>query len=212
MATLKAIPDASTMITTFTQMATTQSNSDTAQDGGAVGYVTRSVPPTAVSDALFGSPHQANDLIGPVRADDGYYILLYHDKRPAPEDRVKAIQDALAQPGADFNTVASQLDEGPEKADGGEIGWFTQDQLSQYSTDLATTVFGLNVGQISDPVEVGGGQYIIKLEEKTVRALDPDQKTTLRPTAFSDWYTPQKDAALANGTIVISDSTTSLGN
>jgi parvulin-like peptidyl-prolyl isomerase len=205
MATLQATSK-DQLTTTFTNMATNQSDSPTGQDGGAVGFVTRDVPPTAVADALFTGDHQANDLIGPVRADEGYHILLFHSKRASPEQRVQAVKDALAAPGADFNAVAKQLSEGPEKDSGGEVGWLTRDDLS---SDLADTVFGLNVGQVSDAIEVSAGHYLVKMEEKGPRAYDPDQIPNLRSTAFDNWYSPQKDAATSDGTIVANTVPTS---
>ncbi len=201
---LKAITDPDTLKSTFTTMATNQSDSGTAQDGGEVGFVTADIPDPAVSDALFNSDHQENDLIGPVKADDGYHILLFHSKRPPSEQRVQAVQDALAQPGADFATVAKQLSEGPEKDSGGEIGWVLQDDLDP---TLADQIFGLSVGQISDPLEVGNGHYIIKMEDKGPRALDPDQQSNARGTAFDTWYTTQLDNAKANGTVVVAGET-----
>ena len=47
------------------------SDSPSADDGGAVGFVTRSLPPTAVGDALFDAEHAESDLIGPIKGDAG---------------------------------------------------------------------------------------------------------------------------------------------
>lgn len=206
MAQLQAITDPTQRQASFTDMATNNSDDPTSQDGGAVGYVTRDIPPQPVADALWNGTHQKGDLIGPVRGDAAYYVLMFNDKRASVEDRVKAVQDALAAPGADFNAVASQLSEGPEKADGGEIGWLTRDQLS---SDIAEKVFALNVGQVSDPLELGQGQYFIKVEDKQNRAYDPDQVATVRENAFTNWYQPKKDQATTDGTIVTDEPTSS---
>ena len=66
--------------TTFTQIATSNSDDPTSQDGGKVGYVTRDIPPTAVSDALWNGTHNKGDIIGPIKGDAGYYVLLYNDQ------------------------------------------------------------------------------------------------------------------------------------
>jgi parvulin-like peptidyl-prolyl isomerase len=208
-AELQAITDVEQRKTRFGEIATANSDSPTKDSEGSVGFVTRDIPPQAVSDALWGGTFQDGDLIGPVRGDAGYYVLMFHERRASPDDRLKAVQDALAAPGADFNQVAGELSEGPEKADGGEIGWLTKDQLS---SDIADQIWNLAVGTYSDPIEIGNGRYIIKVEEKTNRPLDVDQQANIRQTAFSDWYTPKRDDAQTNGIIVIAGSdTTNLG-
>ena len=202
LADLKSVTDVEAMKTRFGQLASELSDDATSADDGSVGFVTRDIPPTAVADALFDGTWQENDLIGPIRGDAGYYVLLFHERRASAEDRVKAVQDALAQPGADFNAIAKELSDGPEKDDGGEIGWLTKDQLG---TDIADTIFGLAPGQVSDPLELSGsdGHYIVKVEEKAVRALDADQVPTIRANAFGDWYATRRTEAETNGTITI---------
>lgn len=197
-AELQAITDLDQRKTKFEDIATNNSDDPTSQDAGAVDFVTRDIPPQAVADALWGGTFQKGDLIGPIRGDAGYYVLMFNEKRASPEDRVKAVQDALAAPGADFNAIAKQLSEGPEKDDGGEIGWLTKDSLS---TDIADKIWALNIGQVSDPIELGQGHYFVKVEDKQVRPLDPDQIPGVRQNAFSDWYQPKKDQATTDGTI-----------
>ena len=114
-AELSAITDKTAMATRFAAIATDGSDSPSSADGGLQDFTTRSTPPDAIGVALFDSPHQPNDLIGPIRADAAWYVLLFQERRASPEQRVKAVQDALAVPGADFNEVASRLSEGPEK-------------------------------------------------------------------------------------------------
>lgn len=200
---LKAIPDAETRKTRFADLAE-QSDSDTGLDGGSVGFVTRDLPPTAVADALFTGTYVEGDLVGagPIKAEEAYYVLLFTERRASVEDRIQAVKDALAVAGADFNAIARELSEGPEKEDGGEIGWLTRDQLTE---EIGDTVFTMTVGEVSDPVSLGIGQYFIKLEEKLVRALDPDQIPTIRVSAFDEWYAEKKAAAEDAGTITRTD-------
>ncbi len=207
---LKVITDAEQRKTTFASLAA-QSDSDTGQDGGSVGFVTRDLPPTAVGDALFTGTFTSGDLVGtgPIKGDDGYYVIIFNEKRASVKDRIQAVKDALAAPGADFNEVATRLSEGPEKKDGGEIGWLTKDQLS---SDIADKVFALTVGQVSDLIPLGGGQYFVKLEERATRPLDPDQIPNIRATAFDNWYTDKKTAAEDDGTITRADGQTTGGN
>jgi parvulin-like peptidyl-prolyl isomerase len=197
-ATLQAITDVDQRITTFKDTATNTSDDPTSQDGGHVDFTTRDIPPQEVSDALWNGTHAKGDLIGPIKGDAGYYVLMYNDKRASVEQRVQQVKDALAQPNADFSALAKQYSDGPEKDEGGEIGWFTKDSLS---SDITDKVFALNVGQVTDPLELGQGQYFIKLEDKQNRPLDPDQQSTTRQSAFSAWYDTFKNQALTDGTI-----------
>lgn len=203
-AELSAITDKTAMATRFAAIATDRSDAPSATDGGLQDFTTRSTPPDAIGVALFDSPHQANDLIGPVRADAAYYVLLFEERRASPEQRMKAVQDALAVPGADFNEVASRLSEGPEKADRGEIGWLTKAQLSSGSltADQINTIFALGVGGVTDPIDGGQAHFVVKVEEKANRPLDPDQIPDIRSTAFDTWYTDKKNQAETDGVIV----------
>jgi len=198
MATLQAITDVTQRLTQFQSTATSTSDDPTSQDGGHVTYTTRDIPPPAVADALWNGTHVKGDLIGPIKGDAAYYVLLFNDKRASVEDRIKQVQDALAQPNADFNALAKQYSEGPEKDQGGEIGWFTRDGLS---SDIADKVFGLSIGGVTDPLELGQGHYFIKVEDKQTRPLDPDQQAAASQSAFDAWYQPKKDQALTDGTI-----------
>jgi len=199
-AQLQAITDVTQRTSKFAELATSSSDdSATAQQGGSVGFTTRNIPPTEVSDALWNGTFNKGDVIGPIKSDSGYYVLMYNDKRASVEDRLQQIKDALAQPNADFSALAKQYSEGPEKVDGGEIGWVTRDGLS---TTIADKVFTLSIGQVSDPIELGRGHYFVKVEDKAVRPLDPDEQATARTGAFDTWYQPKKNDAVTNGTIV----------
>jgi len=199
---LLAVTDGEARKTLFLQFAPS-SDAPSSEDGGRAGFNTRSLLPDAVGTALFDGEHAENDLIGPIRGDAGWYVLLFHERRDSIQQRVQAVTDALAAPGADFNEIARELSDGPEATDGGEVGWLTRDQLTE---ELADAVFALAVGDISEPLELGEGQYFVKLEEKETRPLDPDQIPTIRATAFDTWFSPKKEAALVSGLIVIADS------
>ncbi len=199
MAQLQAITDIDQRTTTFADIATNNSDDPTSSDGGSVGYVTRDIPPQAVSDALWNGTFNKGDLIGPIKGDAGYYVLMFNGRRAPAADRLKSIQDALAQPNADFNAIAKQWSDGPEKDGGGELGWFTKDSLS---SDISDQIWALAVGQVSDPIDLGGGgSYLVKVEDRATRPLDPDQQANARQTAFSDWYQALKDQATTDGTI-----------
>ncbi|MBV9238786.1 MAG: peptidylprolyl isomerase [Xanthobacteraceae bacterium] len=78
------------------------------------------------------------------------------------EDQAKAVQADLKK-GADFAELAKQKSKDPAAADGGDLGYFTKDQMVPEFADVA---FKLDKGQISDPVKTAFGWHIIKVEDK----------------------------------------------
>ncbi|MEO6349773.1 MAG: peptidylprolyl isomerase [Candidatus Limnocylindrales bacterium] len=188
----------------FREIASTDNDSPSSADEGAVGFVTRGIPPTEVGDALWNTPHQPNDLIGPIKTDAAYYILLFHERRDTADQRVAKVKEELAKADADFAALARQYSDGPEAEEGGEVGWVSRTQLSE---DIVDKVFELAAGQVSEPLELGEGHYFIKVEEKVTRPLDPDQIPDIRATAFDNWYGTKRDEAEAAGTIVFEGDT-----
>jgi peptidyl-prolyl cis-trans isomerase C len=81
------------------------------------------------------------------------------------EDEAKAIEAELKK-GADFATLAKEKSKDPGAADGGDLGWFTKDQMVP---EFAEAAFKLDKGQISDPVHTQFGWHIIKVEDKRTK-------------------------------------------
>jgi peptidyl-prolyl cis-trans isomerase C len=83
----------------------------------------------------------------------------------ATEDEAKAIEVELKN-GADFATLAKEKSKDPGAADGGDLGYFTKDQMVPEFSEVA---FKLDKGQISDPVHTQFGWHIIKVEDKRIK-------------------------------------------
>jgi len=83
----------------------------------------------------------------------------------ATEDEAKTIEDQLKK-GADFAALAKEKSKDPGAADGGDLGYFTKDQMVPEFSEVA---FKLDKGQISDPVHTQFGWHIIKVEDKRVK-------------------------------------------
>jgi peptidyl-prolyl cis-trans isomerase C len=81
------------------------------------------------------------------------------------EDEAKAIEDQLKK-GADFAALAKEKSKDPGAADGGDLGYFTKDQMVPEFADVA---FKLDKGQISDPVHTQFGWHVIKVEDKRTK-------------------------------------------
>src|SRR6202047_2801119 len=88
------------------------------------------------------------------------------------EDEAKAIGAELKK-GADFAELAKKKSKDPGASDGGDLGFFTKEQMVP---EFSTVAFALEPGKISDPVKSQFGWHIIKVEEKRNRkAPDFDQ-------------------------------------
>ena len=81
------------------------------------------------------------------------------------EDEAKAILAQL-KGGADFATLAKEKSKDPGAAEGGDLGYFTKEQMVPEFSEVA---FKLGKGQLSDPVKTQFGWHIIKVEDKRTR-------------------------------------------
>jgi len=81
------------------------------------------------------------------------------------EDEAKAVEDELKK-GADFAELAKKKSKDPGASDGGDLGFFTKDQMVP---EFSAVAFTLEPGKISDPVKSQFGWHVIKVEEKRSR-------------------------------------------
>jgi peptidyl-prolyl cis-trans isomerase C len=88
------------------------------------------------------------------------------------EDEAKQVEEELKK-GADFAELAKKKSKDPGASDGGDLGFFTKDQMVP---EFSAVAFALEPGKISDPVKSQFGWHVIKVEEKRNRkAPDFDQ-------------------------------------
>lgn len=81
------------------------------------------------------------------------------------EDEAKALLEQI-KAGADFATLAKEKSKDPGAAEGGDLGYFTKDQMVP---EFAEVAFKMYPGQLSNPVKTQFGWHIIKVEEKRNR-------------------------------------------
>ena len=81
------------------------------------------------------------------------------------EDEAKAIVEQL-RAGGDFAAIAKEKSKDPGGAEGGDLGYFTKDQMVPEFADVA---FKMYPGQLSNPVKTQFGWHIIKLEDKRTK-------------------------------------------
>jgi peptidyl-prolyl cis-trans isomerase C len=99
------------------------------------------------------------------------------------EAEAKAIEAELKK-GADFADEARKKSKDPGAANGGDLGYFTKDQMVP---EFAEAAFKLDKGQISDPIHTQFGWHIIKVEDKRVK-----------PTPSFDEVKPQLENYIAH--------------
>ncbi len=81
------------------------------------------------------------------------------------EEEAKAIVDQL-KAGGDFAALAKEKSKDPGASEGGDLGYFTKDQMVPEFADVA---FKMYPGQISNPVKTQFGWHVIKLEDKRTK-------------------------------------------
>jgi peptidyl-prolyl cis-trans isomerase SurA len=77
-----------------------------------------------------------------------------------------------AKAGEDFAALAQELSEGPNAAQGGDLGFFRREDIVEA---FAKAAFVLKPGDMSEPVRTPFGWHVIKVEERRsgdVKALD----------------------------------------
>jgi peptidyl-prolyl cis-trans isomerase C len=113
------------------------------------------------------------------------------------EEQAKKIEDELKK-GADFAELAKKESKDPGASDGGDLGFFTKEQMVP---EFSTVAFALEPGKISDPVKTQFGWHIIKVEEKRTRKapdfeqVKPQIETYVVRKAQADYVAKLRTAA-----------------
>jgi peptidyl-prolyl cis-trans isomerase C len=113
------------------------------------------------------------------------------------EDEAKAVVEELKK-GADFAELAKKKSKDPGASDGGDLGFFTKDQMVP---EFSAVAFVLEPGKISDPVKSQFGWHVIKVEEKRNRQAPPFEQvkgqieTYVTRKAQADYVAKLREAA-----------------
>jgi parvulin-like peptidyl-prolyl isomerase len=190
-ATLKALVGKPDELTAkFAEIAKKDSlDTGSGADGGELGYFTQGSLDKGFGDAIFKAGLKKGDLLEPVASQYGWHVILFEDRRPAPEDRMKAIKAQADAPGADFAKLAKDNSETAEAAKGGDLGWIARNQLDAAQE---TAIFAAPIGKPSDVVTTDNGLYIYLVREEQSRKPDATQLEALKANAFQNWYDAEK--------------------
>ena len=96
------------------------------------------------------------------------------------EADANAIIDELKK-GMDFAALAVQRSKDPGSKDGGDLGYFTREQMVP---EFANVAFKLGKGELSGPVKSTFGWHVIKVEDKRTRAAPPIEQVKRQVEEF----------------------------
>ncbi len=91
------------------------------------------------------------------------------EQKEAVGARAAAVRQRVVA-GEDFSVVAREVSDGPNAADGGDMGFFAQDSMVPALADAA---FALQIGEISEVIETQFGFHILKMIEKRAASKMP---------------------------------------
>ncbi len=100
-----------------------------------------------------------------IRAEEGDEAASEEAKKRAQELREKATAE-----GADFAEIAKEHSEGPSAKVGGDLGWFEGGRMAP---DFEDAAFGLEKGEVSEPVRTQFGWHIIQKVDEREAGLVP---------------------------------------
>lgn len=98
------------------------------------------------------------------------YLLV---DNPSREGEIEATAERIVaqlRNGGNFAGFAQQFSQSSTSASGGDMGWLSPDQMDQR---LAEAVANLPVEGVSNPIRLGGGFYILRLNDRR-RVLEAD--------------------------------------
>ncbi len=113
------------------------------------------------------------------------------------EDEAKQVLAELKK-GADFAELAKKKSKDPGASDGGDLGFFTKEQMVP---EFSAAAFKMEPGQLSEPVKSAFGWHIIKVEEKRNRKAPEFEQvkgqleTYVARKAQSEYVAKLRDAA-----------------
>jgi peptidyl-prolyl cis-trans isomerase SurA len=191
----------------FAQLAIAYSNSQTALDGGQLGWKKAAQLPSFLADVVTGL--KAGEVSEPLRTPSGFHIVKLIERRGASDQvmvnqvharhiliKPNEIQDdqtvrqklmdlrAKILAGDDFAAIASATSEDPgSAAQGGDLGWSSP---GTFVPEFDKVVNSLGENEISEPFKTQFGWHIVQLLGKRVHDNTKEQQEQLAFTTLRD--------------------------
>jgi peptidyl-prolyl cis-trans isomerase SurA len=168
----------------FAQLAVSYSNSQTALEGGALGWRKGAQLPTFIAELVAGM--QAGQVSDPVRTPSGFHIIRLNDQRGAQEQvmvnqvhvrhilmhtnelqddetvrqKLNALRERVLK-GEDFAGLAATTSEDTASAaEGGDLGWTGP---GTFVPEFERAISALQENEISEPFQSQYGWHIAQL-------------------------------------------------
>lgn len=168
----------------FARLAVANSNSQTALEGGALGWRRGPEIPTVLADLVVGL--KPGEVSAPLRTPSGYHIVRLNEVRGADqqvvieqtrarhillkpteiqddatvEQRLREVRERILK-GEDFAVLAKTLSEDPGSgAEGGDLGWTAP---GTFVPEFDAMLASLRDNEISEPFRTQFGWHIVQL-------------------------------------------------
>jgi peptidyl-prolyl cis-trans isomerase SurA len=189
----------------FAAAAVRYSDSPNALEGGDLGWRSLDEIPAAFANAIRSM--RAGDVIGPLRGPSGFQLLKLVETRDGSalgggsvtqyqarhilirpgqggggdaeaKARIDTLRARIAG-GADFAAVAAEhSDDTSSRANGGDLGWFTQDE---FGPEFGGQVAALQDGQVSAPFRTQAGWHIAqRIGARQAAVSDDNRRAQIR--------------------------------
>lgn len=96
------------------------------------------------------------------------------------------------QDGEDFGALAEEFSTDFSATTGGDLGWFTLDDMHP---EFGEQAFAMEIGEISQPVQTIDGWHIIQALGRDVRTLPDEEYARFRQLKFQEWLDAQRQAS-----------------
>ncbi|MDH2434278.1 peptidylprolyl isomerase [Pokkaliibacter sp. MBI-7] len=195
----------------FDQLALAYSSSQTALEGGDMGWKSTAELPSIFTDVV--PTMGVGDVAGPIRSASGFHIVKLVDRQGAPntvieqtharhilltpsairdEAQTKALADRLRQRisnGEDFAKLAREYtDDLGSKVSGGDLNWVNPGQTVPAFEQAMNQ---LQPGEVSQPIHTEFGWHIIQVlerrkEDMSKNMLEAEARNILRKRRYEE--------------------------
>jgi parvulin-like peptidyl-prolyl isomerase len=160
----------------------------------------------AFASAIHKPGLQPGQLLEPVKSVFGWHVIqVMHF--PTDVEWANTLKQQIDAGTLTFADAARDNSDKDDAVKGGDMGWIAKGQLDP---ELEQAIFAAPVGKVSEPLKIDGdGVYLFLVSEEQTREPDATQKAALETSAFSTWYSGQKDGFQITRDPAITSSATS---